>query len=108
MSRLMLETPEGKELVAEEILPKGHECLFSDAPDDLIDARIKLGGVTCYHPAGSVSMGKAVDSSLKVFGVKSLRVVDASVIPVPLAAHYQAIVFALAEQAVDIMFAERV
>ena len=107
MSHLMLETPEGKELVADEILPKGHECLFSDAPDDLIDARIKLGGVTCYHPAGSVSMGKAVDSSLKVFGVKSLRVVDASVMPVPLAAHYQALVFALAEQAVDIIFAER-
>ena len=98
MSRLMLETSEGKELVADEILPEGHRCLPSDAPDDEIDARVKIGGISCYHPASSCSMGKVVDTSCKVYGVEGLRVVDASVIPVPLAAHYQAAVFALAEQ----------
>jgi len=107
LSRLMLETPEGKELVADEILPKGHQCLSSDAPEGDIDARIKLGGVSCSHPGASCSMGKVVDGSCKVLGVEGLRVVDASVIPVPLAAHYQAPVFALAEQAVDIILEER-
>ncbi|KAI9699561.1 MAG: hypothetical protein M1812_008422 [Candelaria pacifica] len=107
MSRLMLETPEGKDLVIDEILPEGYHCLSSDATDDEIDLRIKIGGVSCYHPAASCSMGKVVDSSCKVFGVKGLRVVDASVIPVPLAAHYQSPVFALAEQAADIILAEK-
>ena len=106
-SRLMLETNEGKELVAEEIQPQGHECLPSNASDEDIDARIHICGVSCSHPASFCSMGKVVDGSCKVNGVKGLRVVDASVIPVPLAAHYQVPVFALAEKAVDIILEER-
>ena len=52
-------------------------------------------------------MGKVVDAECRVKGVSGLRVVDASVIPVPLAAHYQTPVFALAEQMVDIILAGR-
>ena len=107
LSRLMLETPEGQELVVDEITPKGHHCLPSTVSDTEIDQRIKLGGVSCSHPGASCSMGKVVDAECRVKGVRGLRVVDASVIPVPLAAHYQAPVFALAEQAVDIILAGR-
>lgn len=106
LSRLMLETPEGQELVADEILPEGHNCLPSTASDAEIDQRIKMGGLSCSHPGASCSMGKVVDAECRVKGVQGLRVVDASVIPVPLAAHYQVPVFALAEQAVDIILAE--
>lgn len=97
LSRLMLETPEGQELVADEIVPEGHKCLPSTAADAEIDQRIKIGGVSCSHPGASCSMGKVVDAECRVKGVQGLRVVDASVIPVLLAAHYQAPVFALAE-----------
>ena len=107
LSRLMLETPEGQALVADEIVPEGYHCLSSTASDAEIDQRIKLGGVSCSHPAASCSMGKVVDTEFRVKGVKRLRVVDASVIPVPLSAHYQVPVFALAEQAVDIILADR-
>ena len=48
-------------------------------------------------------MGTVVDTNLNVYGAQGLRVVDASVIPVPIAGHYQACVYALAEQAADIL-----
>jgi choline dehydrogenase-like flavoprotein len=38
---------------------------------------------TQYHLIGTVSMGEIVDERLRVKGVKSLRVVDASVFPHP-------------------------
>lgn len=82
ISRLMLETPEGKDLVAEEIVPQGHESLASDAPDHLIDARVRMGGLTAPHPAGTASMGTVVDGSLRVRGARNVRVVDASVVSV--------------------------
>lgn len=80
LSRLVLETPEGKELIESEIVPEGHESLPSDAPDEAIDARIKIGGSTVFHPAGTASMGKVVNESLQVKGVDNLRVVDASIV----------------------------
>ncbi|KAI9695825.1 MAG: hypothetical protein M1820_008380 [Bogoriella megaspora] len=106
MSRLFLDTPEGQSIVKDEITPPGHGTLGSDASDDLIDQRIKMGAISCYHPAGTCSMGKVVDSSLKVIGVNKLRVVDASITPVPLMGHYQAPVLAIAEQAVDIILSD--
>lgn len=80
LSRLMFETPEGKALVKEEIIPDGHDSLSSDAPDESIDSRIRLAGITTSHPAGTASMGTVVDGSLRVKGANNLRIVDASVV----------------------------
>jgi len=53
------------------------------------------------HPGGTCTMGTVVDGDCRVKGVGGLRVMDASIIPLPLGAHYQATVYALAEKAVD-------
>jgi choline dehydrogenase-like flavoprotein len=80
LSRVMFETPDGKELVEGEHTPPGYPIIGTDASDEEIDARIILGACTTYHPAGTAAMGKVVDASLKVYGVQNLRVVDASVV----------------------------
>lgn len=56
-----------------------------------------------FHVGGTAAMGKVVDAELKVYEVENLRVIDASVMPLPIAAHYQACVYALAEQGADIV-----
>jgi choline dehydrogenase-like flavoprotein len=53
-------------------------------------------------------VGDVVDVDLKVHGIEGLRVVDASVLPVSIAAHLQVPLYALAEQAADIMLERNV
>ncbi|KAI3393496.1 hypothetical protein diail_4217 [Diaporthe ilicicola] len=101
LTRLMLQTKFGKEHIAGESVPPvpGMEAVSLDDSDQKLDRRIALAGVTTWHAGGSCAMGKVVDAEFRVKGVAGLRVVDASVLPVPLSAHIQAPVYAMAEQA---------
>ena len=98
-----LETSEGQKIVDEEVVPTGFEALTSKSSDEDIDKRVKRSAATWFHPAGSAAMGKVVDTDLRVIGVKGLRVVDPSVLPCPIGAHYQVVTYALAEQAAEII-----
>ncbi|KAH8885296.1 alcohol oxidase [Thozetella sp. PMI_491] len=101
--RLLQETNSGTSIVDDELPPAGYPMLSANSTDADIDARVRRAGNTFYHAGGSASMGKVVDTKLRVLGVDRLRIVDASVIPVPIAAHYQAVVYAIAEKAADII-----
>ena len=62
---------------------------------------------TFAHPSGGCSMmpeelGGCVSKELLLYGVEQLSVVDASIIPLILAAHLQATTYAIAEKAADI------
>lgn len=52
---------------------------------------------------GTTAMGRVVDTNLVVKGTANLRVVDAGVFPTVIAGHIQHAVYALAEQAADII-----
>jgi choline dehydrogenase-like flavoprotein len=65
--------------------------------DDAILARVLKTVDTINHGSGTCAMGAVVDTECKVKGIQGLRVVDASILPFPMASHYQAVVYALAE-----------
>ncbi|KAF3917045.1 hypothetical protein ABW21_db0207748 [Orbilia brochopaga] len=67
--------------------------------------------VSDWHPIGSCSMActateGVVDPKLRVFGVKKLRVVDASIIPIQISSHLQGTVYAIAEKGADLILAD--
>ena len=77
--------------------------LTVDAPDSVIDDRIRRTGVMHQHSGGTAAMGTVTDSECRVIGVNDLRVVDASVIPVPMGGHPQSTLYAMAEQMAEII-----
>jgi len=64
--------------------------------------------LSIYHPIGTAALlpekdGGVVDSNLKVYGTKGLRVVDASIIPLLPSAHIQTLVYGIAEKAAEMI-----
>ncbi|KKK19488.1 hypothetical protein ARAM_002937 [Aspergillus rambellii] len=56
-----------------------------------------------YHICGSVAMGDALDSRLRVKGVQGLRVADASIFPNNVSGNIVSTVYAVAEKAADLI-----
>ena len=56
-----------------------------------------------YHVSGTVAMGAALDSRLRVNGVTGLRVADASSFPNNVSGNIVSSVYALAEKAADMI-----
>ena len=69
---------------------------------------IRGHSISFNHGSSTCSMmpkelGGVVDTSLRVYGVKSLRIVDASIMPIIPEGNIQSVVYALAEKAADII-----
>ena len=56
-----------------------------------------------YHPVGSCAVGDALDSRLRVKGVRNLRVADASVFPNHVSGNCLSSVYAVAEKTADLI-----
>jgi choline dehydrogenase-like flavoprotein len=85
-------------------LPEGKEATSLDAAKEIVKERL----LSTFHPTGTCAMmskeiGGVVDSRLKVYGTRNLRVVDASIFPMETLGNIQATVYALAEKAADII-----
>ncbi len=95
-----------KEVIAEEFVPG--ESYQSD--DELLEAA-KNYSQTIYHPVGTCKMGtndgtSVVDERLRVYGVKSLRVADASIMPEITSGNTNAPTIMIAEKASDMIKAD--
>ena len=54
----------------------------------------------------SETEGGVVDTNLKVYGTKNLRVIDASVPPISFSAHLESIVYGIAEIGAEIILGQ--
>ncbi|CAH2986306.1 unnamed protein product [Chilo suppressalis] len=77
--------------------------------DEYFACHAQMFTFTIYHQSGTCKMGVAddpssvVDSRLRVHGIESLRVIDASVMPEIVASHTNAPVYMIAEKGSDII-----
>jgi choline dehydrogenase len=73
--------------------------------DDAIDHYTRKTGSTAFHPVGTCRMGNepdaVVDCTLRVHGIRGLRVVDASIMPTLVTTNTNAATIMIAEKAAD-------
>lgn len=102
VARDLVSRPAMQRFVAAEFFP-GPQC----ETDDQINEHIRKTSITVHHPAGTCRMGvdkgSVVDPELRVRGVESLRVVDASVMPDLPGGNINAAVIMIAEKASDLI-----
>ena len=83
-----------------------------NSDDELLDFARRRGN-TGYHLVGTCRMGPAtsrgtvVDDELRIHGVESLRVVDASIMPMLPSANTFASTIAIAEKGADLILGRR-
>lgn len=88
-------------------LPEGMDISTLDAAKE----HVRRNLITNNHPCGTCAMlpqekGGVVDENLRVYGVRNLRVVDASVFPMIPRGNIQSSVYAVAERAADLIKGE--
>jgi choline dehydrogenase len=102
LTREILEQPALAPFRGEELSPGAQ--VQSDAQ---IDAFVRRGVETCYHPVGTCRMGttqdSVVDEECRVHGVDGLRVVDASIMPTIVSGNTNAPTIMIAEKASDLI-----
>lgn len=72
---------------------------------------VRQGTIPSWHPVGTCAMlprqrGGVVDPQLKVYGVDSLRAIDASIMPTLVRGNIISAVYAIAEKATDLIKAD--
>ncbi|TBU27831.1 GMC oxidoreductase [Dichomitus squalens] len=79
--------------------------------DEQLHEFVKTNVSTTWHSSGTCSLapkekGGVVDTHLKVYGTKNIRVADLSILPLLTVVHTQATTYGIAEQAADIIKAD--
>jgi choline dehydrogenase len=99
--KIMNSNPIKKYIISEH--SPGNDCQSDNQIEDFL---AKKGGIS-YHPVGTCKMGDdklaVVDYSLKVHGINSLRIADASIMPNIVSGNTNAPVIMIGEKAADII-----
>ncbi|KAI4091638.1 MAG: hypothetical protein LQ344_003989 [Seirophora lacunosa] len=97
-----------KDIIVKRVFPPLPDD--KDAEEESWAEWVRDTTITDWHPVGTCAMGGdegivsgVVDDRLRVYGVKGLRVCDASVFPLHIAAHLQATVYAIGEKGADMI-----
>ena len=97
-------TPPLADMIVGRVFPPASSSENGDTDEDFSDW-VRDTTITDWHPVGTCAMGGSggkangvVDNRLRVYGVKGLRVVDASIMPLQISAHLQATVYAIGEK----------
>ncbi len=101
-TRRLIETESLKPYIVREHVPGSH----MQTDEELLDAA-RLIAQTIYHPTSTCKMGSdpmaVVDERLKVHGVESLRIADASIMPAIVSGNTNAPAIMIAEKASDMI-----
>ncbi len=106
MARMIDAVRLGEEICAQpSFRPYAAEPFTAPADDSEAALRAHIAATTyeVYHPVGTCAIGSVVDSELRVEGLESLRVVDASVMPTVPRGNTNAPTIAVAERAADLI-----
>ncbi|KAJ7775612.1 alcohol oxidase [Mycena maculata] len=103
----LAQSPPLADIIAKQVMPAAHMT------DEEVIQYIRQACMSSSHYMGTAAMaarelGGVVNHNLKVYGTTNLRVADASIIPIPLAAHLQATVYAIGEKAAALIKSEQV
>ena len=99
LTHKIMSTPAAQKFIVGETPPKAYKPISLATTDAELDERFREGLFNFSHPGGTAAMGKVVDTDCRVMGLKNLRVVDASIMPVSIGAHLQAGLYGVAERA---------
>uniref|UniRef100_A0A0U9HSJ2 Putative GMC oxidoreductase n=1 Tax=Chrysomela populi TaxID=154003 RepID=A0A0U9HSJ2_CHRPP len=104
----LMKTPAYQRYGAEFIANPIHECTSHELwSKDYWYCFLRYTSTAAYHTRGSCPMGSdpkkgaVVDHKLRVFGIKNLRVIDSSVLPVTMSGHPTGTCLVIAEKASD-------
>jgi choline dehydrogenase len=102
LARKIIEIPAMKSYVRREVLP-GSDV---QSDEEMLEY-IRDYGSTIFHPTSTCRMGQddmaVVDERLRVRGVQSLRVADASVMPTVVSGNTNATCVMIGEKAADML-----
>ena len=105
IARGIFQTAAMQKCVSEEFLPGP----AAQSDEDFLDHIRQTAGTT-YHPTSTCMMGQyeraVVDTELRVRGVETLRVIDASIMPTVVSGNTNAATIMIAEKGADMILAK--
>ncbi|KAJ3515029.1 hypothetical protein NLJ89_g2024 [Agrocybe chaxingu] len=98
----------GRKMLRTAPLDTIYEEEYEPGPDRSVESYAREVAASDNHVVGSLAMmpqelGGVVDTRLRVYGIRNVRVVDASIIPFPISGHICSTVYMIAEKAADMI-----